>query len=186
MLTDEIVDYYETLQISPNAEPETVHRVYRLLAQQYHPDNKDTGNVEHFRRLNEAYQVLSDPERRAQYDIVNARQQKDRWRLVSTGAETENDFEMEQRVRLTVLEVLYTRKRMDPDAPGLSPYDMEKLIGRPREHLAFTFWYLTQKKYLVRSDTSMLLISADGVEFLENNYRENVQRRRLTAGPTSA
>jgi hypothetical protein len=102
---------------------------------------------------------------------------------VSTGTETENDFEMEQRVRLTVLEVLYTRKRMDPDAAGLSPYDMEKLIGRPREHLAFTFWYLTQKKYLVRSDTSMLLISADGVEFLENNYRENVQRRRLTAGP---
>ena len=37
-------DYYETLQISPNADPDTVHRVYRLLAQRFHPDNKETGS----------------------------------------------------------------------------------------------------------------------------------------------
>jgi curved DNA-binding protein CbpA len=158
--------------------------VYRLLAQQCHPDNKETGNVEQFRRLNEAYQVLSVAERRAQYDVIHARQRQDRWRLVSTGAESENDFEMEQRVRLTVLEVLYTQRRIDPDGKGMSPLDVEKLTGRPREHLAFTIWYLTQKKLLMRSDSSMLLISAEGVEYLENNYRESGQRRRLTAGPT--
>jgi len=36
-------DYYEILQISVNAEPDTVHRVYRLLAQRFHPDNKERG-----------------------------------------------------------------------------------------------------------------------------------------------
>ena len=61
----ELTDYYELLQISPNAEPETIHRVYRLLAQRFHPDNRDTGNTERFHQLSEAYQVLSDPERRA-------------------------------------------------------------------------------------------------------------------------
>ena len=45
----EQADYYELLQISPNAEPETIHRVYRLLAQRYHPDNRETGNAQKFR-----------------------------------------------------------------------------------------------------------------------------------------
>ena len=181
MPAEQTPDYYEVLQISVNAEPETVHRVYRLLAQRFHPDNHETGNEARFRELNEAYQILSDPERRAQYDVVHARQRQERWRLVATGAEAENDFELEQLFRLTVLEVLYTRRRMEPDSPGLPPLDIEKLTGRPREHLEFTIWYLIQKKYVARSDSSILMITAEGVEHLEQNYRTNLQRRRLNA-----
>ena len=47
--------------------------------------------------------------------------------------------------------------------------DLETLIGRAREHLEFTIWYLTQKKYVTRSDNSILVITADGVEYLEAN-----------------
>jgi curved DNA-binding protein CbpA len=183
MATDQAVDYYETLQISPNAEPETIHRVYRLLAQRLHPDNAETGNDAQFRALSEAYQVLSDPERRAKYDITHARQRQQRWRLVTNGATAENDFEAEQHLRLTILEVLYTRRRTEPERPALSPLDLESLIGRPREHLEFTLWFLIQKKHLTRSDNSMLVITAEGVEYLESNYRETVQRRRLQAAP---
>ena len=60
-------DFYERLQISANAEPETIHRVYRLLAPRFHPDNQETGDEGRFREITEAYQVLSDPEKRAQY-----------------------------------------------------------------------------------------------------------------------
>jgi curved DNA-binding protein CbpA len=179
MQTATQTDYYEVLQISPNAEPETVHRVYRLLAQRFHPDNHETGSDTRFRELTEAYEVLSDPERRAKYDVAHAKQRQDRWRLVSTGAESENDFEAEQATRLTVLEVLYTRRRVEPDTPGLFSTELEKLIGRPREHLEFTIWYLIQKKLVARSDNSVLLITADGAEYLEANYRETLQRRRL-------
>ena len=56
------VDYYEVLQISPNADQETVHRVYRLQAQRFHPDNQETGNAEAFRSISDAYQALGDPE----------------------------------------------------------------------------------------------------------------------------
>ena len=38
------LDYYELLQVSATAEPETIHRVYRLLAQRYHPDNQQSGS----------------------------------------------------------------------------------------------------------------------------------------------
>jgi hypothetical protein len=96
---------------------------------------------------------------------------------VSSGAEADNNFDDEQAVRLTVLEVLYTRRRLELDSPGLSPLDLETLIGRAREHLEFTIWYLVQKKFITRSDGSLLQITAEGVEYLEQNYRTNPQRR---------
>jgi curved DNA-binding protein CbpA len=173
------VDYYEVLQISPNAEPETVHRVYRLLAQRLHPDNRETGNEARFRQLTAAYEVLSDAQRRAKYDVIHSQQRQERWRLISSGAQSETDFQTEQGLRLIVLEVLYTRRRTEPEKPGLFPTDLERLTGRPREHLEFTIWYLLQKKYLTRSDNSLLVITADGVEYLEQNYQETLQRKRL-------
>ena len=62
------LECYEVMQLSPNADAETVSRVYRMLAFRYHPDNKETGNSEMFLRLSEAHQILSDPEKRANYD----------------------------------------------------------------------------------------------------------------------
>ncbi len=174
-------DFYEVLQVSATAEPDTIHRVYRLLAQRFHPDNQETGSSDRFHEVHEAYTVLSDPERRAKYDVSYHKIKQDRWRLVSNGANSENDFEMEQIGRLTLLEALYTRRRTDPEAPSLMTSDLETLIGRPREHLDFTIWYLAQKKYVMRDDQARLQITADGVEHLEENYRSNLQRRRLQA-----
>ena len=76
------MDYYEALQISPNADAELIRRVFRLLARRYHPDNQRTGNATLFRQLHEAYTVLSDAERRAQYDAIYEGQKQQRWRLL--------------------------------------------------------------------------------------------------------
>lgn len=181
-MTEQIpVDYYEVLQVSANAEPETINRVYRMLAQRFHPDNQATGSEPRFRALLEAYTVLSDPEKRARYDVAHQRQRQDRWRLVSAGAQAENDFEMEQAARLTVLEVLYTKQRLETDNPGVYMTELEKLSGRPREHLGFTIWYLVQKKLVTRSDDSRLLLTAEGADHLEQNYRDKLQKKRLPA-----
>ncbi len=64
-------DCYEVMQLSPNADADTVSRVYRMLAFRYHPDNAETGNSEMFIRLSEAHQILSDPEKRASYDAAH-------------------------------------------------------------------------------------------------------------------
>ena len=162
MSSNQAADYYEILQISPNAEPETVHRVFRLLAQRCHPDNKETGNEAQFRLLTDAYRVLSDPEQRARYDVIHTKLRQERWRLVASGAEADNNFDAERGIRMTILEVLYTRRRLELDSPGLSPLDLEKLTGRAREHLEFTIWFLVQKKFITRSDGSMLTITVDG------------------------
>jgi len=62
----------------------------------FHPDNQQTGDENRFRTLGEAYTVLRDPEKRARYDVAHQQQRQDRWRLVASGAQSENDFEMEQ------------------------------------------------------------------------------------------
>nr|MDQ5837170.1 DnaJ domain-containing protein [Acidobacteriota bacterium] len=54
MTERELADYYEVLQVSTSSEPETINRVYRMLAQRYHPDNQQTGDERRFREILEA------------------------------------------------------------------------------------------------------------------------------------
>ena len=62
-------DYYETLGLGRKAKQEEIRRAYRRLARQYHPDvNKEDGAAEQFKEVNEAYEILSDREKRARYD----------------------------------------------------------------------------------------------------------------------
>jgi len=177
MTNDSVVDYYEVLQISRNAEPDTVHRVYRLLAQRLHPDNKETGDEGKFCVLSEAYRALSDPERRARYDVTHQERQQDRWRLAARSAAPENEIDRERSIRITVLEVLCAQRRFEPNRPGIFILDLEDLTGTPREHLEFTVWFLVQKKLVQRTDNSMLAITADGVEYLEEHHSETHPRR---------
>jgi DnaJ-class molecular chaperone len=64
-------DYYDVLEVSPQADPSAIKRRYYVLARKYHPDRvdkDDTEAAEKFKDIAEAYQVLSDPELRVKYD----------------------------------------------------------------------------------------------------------------------
>ena len=64
-----MADYYDLLNVSRDADQDTLKRAYRRLARQYHPDvNKEPGAEERFKEIGRAYEVLSDPEQRARYD----------------------------------------------------------------------------------------------------------------------
>lgn len=67
-------DYYKVLGVGKNASADDIKKAYRKLALKYHPD-KNQGNKEaeeHFKEINEAYAVLSDPQKRQQYDLMGS------------------------------------------------------------------------------------------------------------------
>ncbi|MDW8148258.1 MAG: J domain-containing protein [Roseiflexaceae bacterium] len=72
-------DYYAILGVPPDADEQTIKKAYRKLARQYHPDVNpgDKKAEERFKEINEAYEALSDPERRRKYDQL--REQYQRW-----------------------------------------------------------------------------------------------------------
>ena len=67
-------DYYQILGVDRKASKEEIKKVYRKLALQYHPDRNpgDTAAEDKFKEINEAYQVLSDDEKRAHYDRLGS------------------------------------------------------------------------------------------------------------------
>ena len=67
-------DYYETLEVHRGATEEEIRKAYRKLARKHHPDvnRNDKAAEEKFKEINEAYQVLSDPEKRKRYDQLGA------------------------------------------------------------------------------------------------------------------
>src|SRR5512135_2185429 len=68
-----IVDYYKILQVDPSAEDEVIKAAYKRLALKYHPDtNKSPDASQRMKEINEAYQVLSNPTKRASYDITHS------------------------------------------------------------------------------------------------------------------
>ncbi len=168
------VDYYEALQLSPNADQETVQRVYRILAQRFHPDNGETGNEDTFRQLSEAYAELSDPERRAGYDVRHREERRLTWKIFDQSHETQG-AEGEKRKRLGILQLLYRRRLVDPAQPTMTLREFEELLGVPKEHLEFSLWYLREGQYVTRSDNGRHSITLKGVDLAETlaERREN-------------
>src|SRR5688500_19604071 len=70
----EFKDYYKTLAVSRTASEDDIRKAFRKLAREYHPDvAKDKAKAEDkFKEINEAYEVLSDPEKRRKYDTLGA------------------------------------------------------------------------------------------------------------------
>src|SRR6516225_7114867 len=94
------IDYYETLEISPNANSETIERIFRYFAQRYHPDNPQTGDRSRFEAIMEAHNTLRDPVRRAQYDINHQNQSRARSKLVDgvSGTKLWQDIDLQNEL----------------------------------------------------------------------------------------
>jgi len=172
------IDYYEVLQISPNAEIETIYRVFRILAARYHPDNPESGNTERFLLLSEAYATLSDPDKRRAYDSIRQSRQPEPMAVFGL-KEFVDDVEGEANRRMGVLCLLYQRRRMNPEHPGIPLLDLESLMSFPREHLMFTTWFLKDMEFVQMLPNSDYAITAQGVRFVESNVPSNPVLQKL-------
>lgn len=166
------VNYYDLLQIHPRAEMETIHRVYRLFAGRYHPDNRQSGDAERFRIIADAYEVLGDPAARAEYDRQLEESQPAALPIFQSKEFTDG-IDAEFKIRVGILCLLYAKRRANPDLAALSTLDLESLMAFPREHLQFSIWYLKGRRYITQDDRSSFVITADGVDFLETQLPNN-------------
>ncbi|KAJ2060223.1 DnaJ sub C member 12 [Coemansia sp. S2] len=68
LLTCQLTEYYDVLGCGPHSTHDQIHAEYRHLALQFHPDKKQPTKIDNWNLIREAYEVLGDPQRRAQYD----------------------------------------------------------------------------------------------------------------------
>ncbi len=185
MSENEFVDYYELLQLSPNADTDTVERVFRYLAKKFHPDNKESGDTDRFMLIVEAHRTLSDPEKRAGYDVQHQDYWNRKWNIASQasdGTAYGDDWE----VRENLLSLLYLQRRNDMKKPGLGSHDLARLLSRPFELIEFHMWYLKSKGWVERLETGHLAITAIGVDHIEEGRLRLRKDRLLTSGNVTA
>ena len=160
-----LADYYEVLQVSPRADRETIERVFRHLANRYHPDNRESGDAEKFAELVEAHDVLADAAQRAAYDVSYEKLRESRWKIFnqdSANGEIANDA----RVRLAMLSLLYVARRNNQQEPGVGIIELERLLACPEQLLQFQMWYLRENSWVERLTSGHYAITAQGVDKL--------------------
>ena len=121
MSEEPFVDYYDLLQLSPNADEDTIDRVFRHLAKKCHPDIGEASDDGRFRKLAKARAVLGDPETRAGYDAKYQEYWNRKWKLASEATQG-SAFAEDTATRQSILSLLYVQRRTEMRMPGLGEY----------------------------------------------------------------
>jgi curved DNA-binding protein CbpA len=178
MESSEFVDYYEVLKISPNADSGAIERMFRYLAQRYHPDNRDTGDRLRFDVILEAHNTLRDPVTRARYDIQHKNHSDFRWRVAEEASDSKG-IERDVDIQNKMLSVLYVKRRQNVSDPGIGYVELERLLDCPAEQMVFHVWYLKEKGWIGRTENGMLAITVEGVDRANSEHHRNTINKKL-------
>src|SRR5690349_18997434 len=161
-------DHYRVLEIEPTANLETIHQSYGKLVEKYHPRNGKTGDPAQFDAINRAYEVLCDSGLRAEFDRVRGGGD-DKSEFKFSGLDFFGALGHETALRSALLCLLYDRRRQKPFTPGVSMRRVEGMLETTSEGLNFALWYLKQRNLVTSDDKSNLLITVEGMDYLETN-----------------
>jgi len=168
-LAGKFQDHYEVLGVEPRADLEDIQRAYAMLAQEYHPKTPITGNKEKFDAVNLAYEVLSDPTLRNEFDKVKGVTIEDDGAPKFSGVNFFPALARDFAIRSALLCVLYDRRRTKPFRPSLSVRHIEAIVAASGDELTLALWYLKQRGLAASDDKSSIQITVEGMDFLEVN-----------------
>ena len=172
-MTDHFEDYYELLELSPNANHETIERVFRYFATKWHPDAG--GDKDKFSLLTRAFETLREPASRAAYDAEYQLRQQQAANLIENARATGRDTVD----RHQLLSLFYARRRRNLKNPGLGITTIEKLMNCPAEVLEFHLWYFREKGWLSREANGGLAITAEGVDQIESTELQTAKQHLI-------
>lgn len=167
-LAGKFQDHYKVLEVDPKASLEAIHQAYGKLAEKYHPRNPKGGDKDKFDAVNLAYEVLCDSGLRAEFDKLKGGGE-DKTEFKFSGLDFFAALGHETALRLALLCILYDRRRLKPFTPGLSNRMVENMLETTPEGLSFALWYLKQRNLVSSDDKSNLLITVEGMDYLETN-----------------
>lgn len=187
------VNYYEILDVHPNANSEAIERKFRHLARRYHPDNQATADRAKFDTIVEAHKTLKDAGKRAQYHEdhklhlpplpQSVAEESGQAEMQDGGDVGERDgfgdslgIERDISIQDNILTLLYLQRRRNIREPGIGNAELERLSNCAPEHLEFHIWYLKAKGWIARGDDGLLAITIDGVDRAASIYRESANK----------
>jgi len=194
--SDQFVDYYEFLMVSPTADRAMIEWAVRLMLTRYGKKNGEHADSAKYELVKEAYRTLADPKRRELYDGLRndqlgpepqgpaaqgpepaaqamvAVQPKDRRVTVESirieQTATLADVRLQKKMREGVMSALYDIVVTRPRNPELGRAEIARAMGARIDEIEFTIWFLRENGLLRTTNQGLYGITAKGVEWVEN------------------
>jgi curved DNA-binding protein len=178
----DFIDYYGLMQVSPKCDAKVLEGAYRHFAKMYHPDHRETADIDKFSQLTMAYKVLRDPDKRAEYDRSYFQRSRKTFDHFPSAMETEidgsaalNDAEVHEKILLR----LYKRRREHAHDAGIVSWLLQETIDCTDDSFEFHVWYLKSKGYIEVTEQGTLAITIHGVDHVISMSRTNFAERLL-------
>jgi len=182
------VDYYDILQVNPNCDAKILESAYHYLAKTYHPDHAQTADIAKFGEVVEAYKILRDPHKRAEYDLLyskNCAGQPFKFPVGNESGIEENSALGDAEDHTKILRFLYERRRENAQDAGVVGFYLQDMLQCSHENFEFHKWYLKEKGFIVLTEHGTLAITIQGVDHVISMSRNAKAEKLLIAAQSS-
>lgn len=183
------VDYYDILQVNPNCDAKILESAYHYLAKTYHPDHAQTADITKFGEVVEAYKVLRDPDKRAEYDLVYSKNCNGQPFKFPSGNESgieETSALGDAEDHTKILKFLYQRRRENAQDAGVVGFYLQDMLQCSHENFEFHKWYLKEKGFIILTEHGTLAITIQGVDHVISMSRSAKAEKLLIAAHSSS
>ena len=178
------IDYYNILRVKPNCDPKTLESAYHALLKMYHPDHSAEADTTKLNALIEAYRVLRNPSRRAEFDAQYAQWRSEEW---AEAYPNENDeIQAGEKTALDdaddhakILTFLYKKRRENAEKPGVAGFYIQEMLNCSDEEFQFHQWYLKEKGFIVVTEQGTLAITVQGIDHVISTSRTTKAEKLL-------